>query len=195
MSLCFHVTSNSSSRLFPFGLVHHCPLFCYFTAPSVPSCSWSSHEFFFSIDVNSLHLGRAMTLAVSRLPGQPMWDLWWTKWHWDRFFPPSTSVFPCESFHRFSTACKRTKNNHLHLHYRVAQEALRLRCAHSVCCGALLHFKRHSIYPTIVISVLEEQGTQVASRLTWAQTTHREGEKAPISGGGHTLCVNSTVSL
>jgi hypothetical protein len=27
-----------------------------------------------------------------------MWDLWWTKWHWNRFFPPSTSVFPCQ-FH------------------------------------------------------------------------------------------------
>jgi hypothetical protein len=24
-------------------------------------------------------------------PGQVMWDLWWTKWHWGRFFP-STSV-------------------------------------------------------------------------------------------------------
>jgi hypothetical protein len=23
-----------------------------------------------------------------------MWDLWWTKWHWERFFSPSTSVFP-----------------------------------------------------------------------------------------------------
>jgi hypothetical protein len=21
------------------------------------------------------------------VPGQSMWDLWWTKWHWDRFFP------------------------------------------------------------------------------------------------------------
>jgi hypothetical protein len=19
-------------------------------------------------------------------PGQSMWNLWWTKWHWDRFF-------------------------------------------------------------------------------------------------------------
>jgi hypothetical protein len=26
-----------------------------------------------------------------------MWDLWWTKWHWDRFFP-NTSIFPCQ-FH------------------------------------------------------------------------------------------------
>jgi hypothetical protein len=23
-----------------------------------------------------------------------MWDLWWTKWHWDRFFPLGTSAFP-----------------------------------------------------------------------------------------------------
>jgi hypothetical protein len=26
-----------------------------------------------------------------------MWDLWWIKWHWDRFYP-RTSVFPCK-FH------------------------------------------------------------------------------------------------
>jgi hypothetical protein len=26
-----------------------------------------------------------------------MWDLWWTKWHWDRFLP-STSVFSSQ-FH------------------------------------------------------------------------------------------------
>jgi hypothetical protein len=41
--------------------------------------------------------GRAMAQAVSRRPvtaearvrsrGQSMWDLWWTKWHWDSFFP------------------------------------------------------------------------------------------------------------
>jgi hypothetical protein len=23
-----------------------------------------------------------------------MWDLWWTKWRWGRFFPPNTSVSP-----------------------------------------------------------------------------------------------------
>jgi hypothetical protein len=37
-----------------------------------------------------------MAQAVSRrpptavgpgsIPGQSMWNLWWTKWHWDRFF-------------------------------------------------------------------------------------------------------------
>jgi hypothetical protein len=26
-----------------------------------------------------------------------MWGLWWTKWHWDRFFS-ELSVFPCK-FH------------------------------------------------------------------------------------------------
>jgi hypothetical protein len=24
-----------------------------------------------------------------------MWDLWWTKWHWDRFFPEYFG-FPCQ---------------------------------------------------------------------------------------------------
>jgi hypothetical protein len=41
-------------------------------------------------------MGRAMAQAVSRRPlttearvrsqVKSMWDLWWTKWHWDRFF-------------------------------------------------------------------------------------------------------------
>jgi hypothetical protein len=29
-----------------------------------------------------------------------MWDLWWTKWHWDRFFPEYFG-FPCQ-FHSTS---------------------------------------------------------------------------------------------
>jgi hypothetical protein len=47
------------------------------------------------------------------------------------------------SFHRFSITRKRTNNNnhHRHLHHRVAQEASRLRCVRSVCCGALHHKK------------------------------------------------------
>jgi hypothetical protein len=32
--------------------------------------------------------------------------------------------------------------HYLHLHHRVAQEALRLRCVRSVCCGALHHHKK-----------------------------------------------------
>jgi hypothetical protein len=31
----------------------------------------------------SLHRGLGMHIGLS------MWDLWWTEWHWDRFFPIS----------------------------------------------------------------------------------------------------------
>jgi hypothetical protein len=51
--------------------------------------------------------GRAMAQAVSRRPlttearvrsqVKSMWDLWWAKWHRDRFFS-ELSVFPCR-FH------------------------------------------------------------------------------------------------
>jgi hypothetical protein len=30
-------------------------------------------------------------------PGQIMWNLWWTKWHWDRFSPSTTVSFPNHS--------------------------------------------------------------------------------------------------
>jgi hypothetical protein len=57
-----------------------------------------------------------MAQAVS----QSMWDLWWTKWHWDKFFPLSTSIFPSQFY---STGVplhgKQKKPNHLH--YTVAQ--------------------------------------------------------------------------
>jgi hypothetical protein len=39
-----------------------------------------------------IRYGRAMAQAVSRRPltaearVRAMWNLWWTKWHWDRFF-------------------------------------------------------------------------------------------------------------
>jgi hypothetical protein len=54
-------------------------------------------------------------------------DLWWKNGHWDRFFPEYFGFPLSISFCRCSITCKRTKNNHhLHLHHRVAQEALRL---------------------------------------------------------------------
>ena len=28
------------------------------------------------------------------IPDPSVWDMWWTEWHWDWFFPPSTAVFP-----------------------------------------------------------------------------------------------------
>jgi hypothetical protein len=53
------------------------------------------------------------------IPGQSMWDLWWTKWHWDRFFPEFFGFPLSVSFRWCSITRQRTKNNHLHL--RVAQ--------------------------------------------------------------------------
>jgi hypothetical protein len=43
-------------------------------------------------------LGRAMAQAVSRrprfAPRSTQWDLWWTKWHWERFFSESLRFSP-----------------------------------------------------------------------------------------------------
>jgi hypothetical protein len=66
------------------------------------------------------NVGRAVVMAVSRRSptaeaqvrswGQSRWDLWWTKWHWDRFFSPSTSVFVLSiSFHWRSITRKNEK--------------------------------------------------------------------------------------
>jgi hypothetical protein len=38
-----------------------------------------------------------------------MWDLWWTKWHWDRFFPEYFGFPLSISFHRCSITRKNEK--------------------------------------------------------------------------------------
>jgi hypothetical protein len=50
--------------------------------------------------------GRVMAQVVSRRPLTaearvrarviPCWDLWWTKWHWDRFLSEFFGFFPCQ---------------------------------------------------------------------------------------------------
>jgi hypothetical protein len=35
-------------------------------------------------------LRRLVASPSPRRPGQSMWDMWWAKWHWDRFYPVST---------------------------------------------------------------------------------------------------------
>jgi hypothetical protein len=71
-----------------------------------------------------------------------MWDLWWTKWHWDRFLPEYFGYLLSISFHRCSITRKsREKTNNFH--HRVAQEALRLRCVRSICCGALYEKEKY----------------------------------------------------
>jgi hypothetical protein len=43
----------------------------------------------------------------SSIPAQSMRDLWWTKWHWDRFFPEYFGFSLSVSFHR----CYVTRKN------------------------------------------------------------------------------------
>jgi hypothetical protein len=52
-----------------------------------------------------------------------MWDLWWTKWHWDRFLSENFGFPLPNSFHRCSIKWKSRKK--LHLHHRVAQYAFK----------------------------------------------------------------------
>jgi hypothetical protein len=40
--------------------------------------------------------------ARFRAPSQSMWDLWWTKWHWDMFFSELFGFPLSISFHRRS---------------------------------------------------------------------------------------------
>jgi hypothetical protein len=60
-------------------------------------------------------------------------------------FPPSTSVFSCQ-FHSTGAPLlgkmKETDHLSLHLHHRVAQQASRLRCVRTVCCGAFHQNKK-----------------------------------------------------
>jgi hypothetical protein len=88
--------------------------------------------------------------GLGLIPAQYMWDLWWTKWHWDRFPPPSTLVFP-RQFHSTGAPLlgKMEKTNQhlsLHLHHRVARLALRPWCIQSICCRAPLHKKNSQKY-------------------------------------------------
>ena len=45
------------------------------------------------------------------IPGQSMWNLWLSKWHWDRFFPPEYFGFPLSISHSTGAPLHgRTKN-------------------------------------------------------------------------------------
>jgi hypothetical protein len=55
-------------------------------------------------------------------------------------YSPRTSVFPCQFHSTGAPLLGKIKKKLIifHLHHRVAQEALSLRCVSSICCGALL---------------------------------------------------------
>ena len=52
--------------------------------------------------------------------GQSMWDLWWTKWHRDRFFSEYFGFPLSISFH-WCSITRKNLNKINHLHHRVAQ--------------------------------------------------------------------------
>jgi hypothetical protein len=45
-----------------------------------------------------------------------MWDFWWKKWHWDRFFPDHFGFPLSISFPWCSITWKNEKNDYLSLH-------------------------------------------------------------------------------
>jgi hypothetical protein len=54
------------------------------------------------------------------IPGRPMWDLWWTKWHWGTFFSEYFGFPLAISFHRCSIKMEKAQKKP-YLHHRVAQ--------------------------------------------------------------------------
>jgi hypothetical protein len=54
------------------------------------------------------------------IPGQSMWDLWWTKWQWDRFFLKYFGFPLSVSFHSSIQLLWKMKKSD-HLYHRVAQ--------------------------------------------------------------------------
>jgi hypothetical protein len=57
-------------------------------------------------------------------------------------FFPSTSVLPCQFHSTGAQLLRKKKKKTNHLPHMVTQEAVRLRCVRSFCCGALHHKKR-----------------------------------------------------
>jgi hypothetical protein len=47
--------------------------------------------------------GALNAVARGLILGQFVWDLWWTKWHWDRFFSEYFGFALSVSFHKCST--------------------------------------------------------------------------------------------
>ena len=68
----------------------HVSTFCTEAAPDV----WSHSESWTS----SSHCGHP-----GLIPAQCMWDLWWTKWYWDRLFSEYIGFPQSESFYHWAT--------------------------------------------------------------------------------------------
>jgi hypothetical protein len=101
--------------------------------------------------------------------GRSIWDLWWTKWHWDRF-PPVNFILPVLHYKE-----KRIFITGLH------NKPSRLRCVRSICCGALHHTKEkcHTRYTYIAHLVLIPLRTSPLSSLPHLILTENLGVTSP----------------
>jgi hypothetical protein len=77
----------------------------HFVSPAVTSCPWHGLCYWQYNTVRHVwpcHGSGGYLPASNRggsgsVLGQSMWDLWWTKWHWDRFLPENFG-FPLSIF-------------------------------------------------------------------------------------------------
>jgi hypothetical protein len=79
-------------------------LIILFCLPIVPSFQLLLFIICFYYSIGPCHSLSVKSQASRRgdlgsIPGQAIWDLWWTKWHWGRFFGAYFG-FPCQAFHR-----------------------------------------------------------------------------------------------
>jgi hypothetical protein len=80
-------------------------------------------------------------------------------------FPPSTSVFPCQ-FHSVGTPLfGKPKKKTNHLHHRVAQWTLGLRCVRNFCCGTLLKKKWRAFLHTVTKN--KDDDVMMFAATTW----------------------------
>jgi hypothetical protein len=63
----------------------------------------------YKIDIPIFSINNKSSFSPGSIPGQFMWDLWWTKWHWERFFPEYFGFSLSISFHRCSITWKNEK--------------------------------------------------------------------------------------
>ena len=64
-----------------------------------------------------------------------MWDLWWTKWHWGRFFSEYFGFPLAISFHQCSIKMEKHKKNLIIFITGFHNKPSRLRCVRSICCN------------------------------------------------------------
>jgi uncharacterized membrane protein YiaA len=77
-----------------------------------------------------------------------MWDLWWTKWHWDRFFSEYFGFPLSISFYRCSITIEKQKNLIIIFIFLIGlhNKPSRLRGCSKKYYFKLIHFVMVSVY-------------------------------------------------